>query len=589
MVALLFIILGAIILFFTEVVEVEITALLVLASLLLSGTLTPAEAMSGFSNEATVVVAGLLIMSTAIEKTGALQVVAVRILKFSRHIVHRIVITLMLATGGVSMLINNTPTVAVQIPIAISLAQKARISLSKLLIPISFAAILGGTCTMIGTSTNILVGSLAAGHGWQIGLFEITPMGLIYFGVGISYMLIFGRHLTPDRRAGEDLAEMYQLRRYITEIEVGPASPLVGQTLPDILVMEGIRQKNINIVELVRDDDKYLPSQAPVIQVGDLLLVQGDVDELMTLKQQPGLSIRYDYEPQEGDLRDRNIILSEGVLAPGSRLIGSTLQELRFRHRFQVVALAIRRHGRILRQRVGKVRLTFGDSLLLQGERENMEKLMESPDFLILERVRLPQPRRQKIPVAVGIFIGVVVLMAVGIIDMVTGVILGALLMLLSGCLSLKELYESVPFKVIILLGCLIPLGVAMEKTGAAAFLAGKLVRLPGLQSPYLVLLALAVVTIALTEIMTNNATAVLMVPVAFSVAAQMGISAQPLVLAVMFSASFSFLTPVGYQTNTIIYGPGGYRFSDFARVGAPLTILLLMLSVLLIPRFWPF
>lgn len=590
-VVLFLIIAAAVILFFSERLEVEITAMLVLVALMLSRILTPEEALSGFSSPATVAVAGLLIMSAAIQRTGALQIVAKRILRFSRHNPARIIVTMMISTGLVSMFVNNTPAVAVQLPIAVSLAEKARLSLSKILMPLSFAAILGGTCTMIGTSTNILVKTIAASHpgGWDIGIFEITPLGLVFFGCGLVYLIFLGRRITPDRRAREELSERYQLREYITEIRIADGCQWIGRSLSEYKSLPGGPPTGVDMIEIIRKGRKFLPSDHPVIQAGDSILVHGSVDELMKLKDEAGISIRHEYEVHDQDLHDSKIILAEGVLSPTSRLIGRTLQEIEFKSNYGVAALAIRRHGRPVRQKIGKVRLTFGDSLLLQGSRENIDRLLESPDFLLLERVKLPQPRRGKIAFAVGIFGLTILVLALGLLPLVTAVVLGSLAMVITGCISLKELYESVPFKVIILLGCLIPLGLAMDKTGAATLVARQLVNLPLQDNYHIYLLLLALATIVLTEIMSNNATAVIMVPVAFSVAAQLGVSPKPLVLAVMFAASFSFLTPVGYQTNTIIYGPGGYRFSDFARVGAPLTVLMLLISLFLIPAIWPF
>jgi di/tricarboxylate transporter len=590
-VILFLIIITAVVLFFSERVEVEITAMLVMLALMLSNILTPEEALSGFSSPATVVVAGLLIMSAAIQRTGALQIIAKRILRFSRHNPFRIIVTMMISTGLVSMFVNNTPAVAVQLPIAVSLAEKARLSLSKILMPLSFAAILGGTCTMIGTSTNVLVKTIAANHegGWDIGIFEITPLGLIYFALGLLYLIVIGRRITPDRRAREELSERYQLREYITEIRIGEGSQWIGLPLSEYKNLPGGPPAGVEVIEIIRRGQKILPAEHPRIQSGDSLLVYGSVDELMKLKDEPGLSIRHEFEVHDQDLHDNKIILAEGVLSPTSRFIGRTLKEIEFKYRYGVAALAIRRYGRPVRQKIGKVRLTFGDSLLLQGDRENVDKLMESPDFLLLERVKLPQPRKNKIAVALAIFSATILILGIGLLPLVTAVVLGSLAMVVTGCISLKELYESIPFKVVILLGCLIPLGLAMEKTGAARLVARQLVNLPFQDNFHMYLLMLAMVTIVLTEIMSNNATAVIMVPVAFSVASQLGVSPKPLVLAVMFAASFSFLTPVGYQTNTIIYGPGGYRFSDFARVGAPLTILLLLISLLLIPAIWPF
>lgn len=589
MFTLLLIVLGALILFFTEWVEVEITAIAVMAALLVTGILEPAEALSGFSSEATVVVAGLLIMSSAIERTGALQVAANRFMRWAKGNPHRVATSSMFATGLLSMFLNNTPAVAVQLPIALSVARKARVAVSKLLMPISFAAILGGTCTMIGTSTNLLVRSIAADHGWDIGVFDITPMGLIYLGVGLAYLLLIGRRLVPDRHAGEDLAERFHLREYVTEIEVEPGCKLVGQPCGAELVLARKEQLGVEILEVLRGDQKFFPDQQPVIDEGDLLLVRGEVESLLKIKMERGLRVVRDYVPSADDLQGGEVLLVEAVLAPSSRLLGATLTGARCLDRYGVKALALRRHGRYLRGGLDQVRLDFGDSLLFQGSAEAVRKLEDSTDFLLLERITLPQPRQSKIPIAVGILVVTVALMGAGVVPMVTGVVVGSLAMILTRCVSLREVYESFPFKVIVLLGCLIPLGLAVDKTGAADLVATKLVELPMLDSPRMMLLVLALLTIALTEVMSNNATAVLVVPIAFAVAERLGVAPQPLVLGVMFTASFSFLTPVGYQTNTLIYGPGGYRFSDFARVGAPLTATLLLLTVFVVPVFWAF
>ena len=589
MIVLLLIVLAALVLFFTEWVEVEVTAILVMAALLVTGTLTPAEALSGFSSEATVVVAGLLIMSSAIERTGALQVVANRFMEWAHGRPQHIATTGMVATGFLSMFLNNTPTVAVQLPIALSLAGRTGVAVSKLLMPISFAAILGGTCTMIGTSTNILVRTIAAEHDWSIGVFDVTPMGLIYFGVGLLYLLVIGRRLVPDRQAGENLAERFHLREYVTEIEVGPDARLVGHACGTEVVLTRQEQLGFEILSIHRGDERLRPEDAPILEAGDLLVVRAEVENLLKLRLERGLRIVRDFQPSERDLANGQSSLVEAVLSPTSRLLGSTLSEAACRQRYGVTALAVRRHGHIMRGRLDPHRLDFGDSLLLQGTANALQQIKASPDFLLLEQVQLPQPRPSKIPIAVGILAITVALMGAGLVPLVTGVVVGSVAMVLTRCVSLREVYESFPFKVIILLGCLIPLGVAVETTGAADYVAARLVNLPLLGSPRLLLLALALVTIGLTEVMSNNATAVLVVPIAFAVAEMMGVSPQPLVLGVMFTASFSFLTPVGYQTNTLIYGPGGYRFSDFARVGAPLTATLLLLTTLIVPMIWPF
>ena len=576
----------AVILFAFEVFPVDKVSILILSSLVALRLISPEEAIAGFGNPATVTVACMLALSYGLQATGALNYVANKLVDLARESEFRLLFAIIVAVGVLSAFINNTAAVALFLPLTIAVAREQNMDPSRFLMPMSFAAIVAGTCTLIGTSTNLLIYSLAREHlDWQIGMFEFTPIGLIFFAVGGLYLLFVGHHLVPSRKSGGLIRE-YRLRRFVTEMVLGNTSPLIGKSIAGT----NFREKySLEVVEILRGSSRLLPAaQKTRLEAGDTLLVQGDPQSLLQVQASQGVTIRA-LPLKDQDLEDENIVLVEAFISPTSRLVDSTLKEVNFRQTYKANALAIRSHGRTIRERIGKIRLEYGDSLLILTSRDQLEALRESLDFLVFEEVRRTSVRQDKIYYGVGIFVAIVLLATFNLLTIVEAAVIGTGLMLLTGCLRLHDLYSHISWQTIVMLACLIPLGSAMENTGLASFFATKLTATLHLWGPWAVLSGIYLFTSLLTSFMSNNATAVLMFPIVLSTAQQLQLNPQPLVMAVMFAASASFMTPIGYQTNLLIFGPGGYRFSDFIKVGAPLNIILWIVATLTIPIFWPF
>ena len=577
---------GAVILFAFEVFPVDKVSILILSSLVALQLISPEEVIAGFGNPATVTVACMLALSYGLESTGALNYVANQLVDLARESEFRLLLSIIVAVGLLSAFINNTAAVALFLPLTIAAAREQNMDPGKFLMPMSFAAIFAGTCTLIGTSTNLLVYSQAMEHlDWQIGMFEFTPVGLIFFVVGSLYLLFIGHHLVPSRKSGGLIRE-YRLRHFVTEMVLGNNSPLIGRSIAATNFRENY---DLEVVEILRGTSRLLPSARETrLEAGDTLLVQGDPQSLLRVQASQGVTIKA-LTVKDQDLEDENIVLVEAYISPSSRLVDSTLKEVNFRQTFKANALAIRSHGRTIRERIGKIRLEYGDSLLILTSRDQLEALRHSPDFLVFEEVRRSSVRKDKIYYGVGIFVAIILLVTFNWLTIVEAAVMGTGLMLLTGCLRLHDLYNHISWQTIVMLACLIPLGSAMENTGLATFFATRLTATLYLWGPWAVLSGIYLFTSLLTSFMSNSATAVLMIPIVLSTAQQLQLNPKPLMMAVMFSASASFMTPIGYQTNLFIFGPGGYKFSDFLKVGAPLNIILWIVASLTIPIFWPF
>ncbi len=587
MVLLWAILVGAVLLFSFDVFPVDKVSLLVLGALLATGLVSGSEAISGFGNAATITVACMLALSFGVERTGALNFAAIRIIKFSGGSELKLLFSIMMTVGVLSAFINNTAAVAIFLPLTLSVARRRNLDASKFLMPMSFAAMFAGTCTLVGTSTNLLITELFRDHtGRAIGMFDFAPMGLVFFATGMLYLLTVGRRLLVSRRTGESLTEDYQLRHFVTEVILRPNSPLLGRTVTEAALSETF---NIEAIELIRGEQRLLPTdQEARLQLGDILLIQGHSDSFLEMRDTAGVDLRA-LTVDDRFLERENLVLVEAYVSPGSRLVDSTLKEVDFRKTYKANALAVRSHGRTIRQKIGTVRLEHGDSLLILTDRQQLGVLHRTRDFLVLEELPRTQLRKDKLPYALGIFVAIILAASLDVLSILEASILGTALMLLTRCVHTREIYSNLHWQTIVMLGCLIPLGTAMESTGTAVFIAEQLIG--GLRDfgPLAVLSGLYLVTTVLTSLMSNNATGILMFPIALSLADVLGTRPEPFVFSVMFAASASFMTPMGYQTNTFVYGAGGYRFSDFLRVGAPLSLLFWILATLLIPVFWPF
>lgn len=582
------ILLGAVACFATERLPVDLVALSVLSALLASGILTPEQAISGFSNTATVTVAAMFVLSAGLARTGVVSLLGQRLAAVGRLGLLPTLIVLMVLIGVVSAFINNTAAVAIFLPIVLGLAKDTGISPSKLLIPLSFASMFGGVCTLIGTSTNILVSSIAEQHGLApFGMFELSPLGVVLFVAGALYLLTFGVRIIPDRRAGVGLTQSYGMGDYLTEILVLPESPAVGRPLRESPL---VRDLDLDVLEIHRDGRPLTtPGAGTVLEAGDLLRVRCDIEKIRRAERQEGIVLKSGLKWREEDLHSSEAALLEVVVAPGSALEGKTLKESGFRQTYGGTALAIRQRGELMRERLGSTRMRSGDVLLVEVRRDRIEALKRIPDFVIVSEIGLDEPRRGKLLLALAIVAGVVAAATLDLLPIVGSAILGSVLLVLTRCLTLDEAYQAIEWRVIFLLGGILPLGIALETTGAAGLLSSLLVETIGIWGPVAMVSAFYLLTSLLTEAMSNNATAALLAPIAISAAASLGVDPRPFLVAVTFAASASFMTPVGYQTNTLIYGPGHYRFTDFLRVGTPLNFLFWLIATLLIPRLWSF
>jgi di/tricarboxylate transporter len=579
---------GAVILFATEKLPVDLVALMVMSALLLSGVVSPAEGIAGFSNPATVTVGAMFILSAGLSKTGALNFAGAGLVRLGRRSFWLALASMMLFVGSVSAFVNNTAAVAVFMPVMLTLARDIDVSPSKLLMPLSFASMFGGVCTLLGTSTNILVSSIAEQHGQApFGMFEFAPLGLTFFGVGLVYMLTAGVRLIPARRGGDDLAESFGMGEYLTDIVLLPESASVGKTIEESPL---VRQLNVAVLEVSRGGERVgVPPPDLKLEAGDVLRVRTDVRRIRELQSRVGVRLKPGIKWREEDLESESATLVEAVVALNSPLETKTLEEANFRAEFGGTVLAIRHRGQLLHENISTTPLLAGDALLVEVRRERLDQLKQSRAFLIVSEVGLPEFRPRKTLPALLIILGVVVTAAAGLLPVVVAGIVGSLLLILTRCLTVDEAYRAIEWRIIFLLAGVLTLGVAMERSGAARLLSDAMITGVGGWGPVAVVSGLFLLTTLLTNVMSNNATAALLTPIAVSAAESLALSPRPFLMAVTFAASLSFVTPVGYQTNTLIYGPGQYRFMDFVRVGTPLNLLFWLLGTLLIPLIWAF
>lgn len=579
---------SAIILFATERLPVDIVALILMATMLLSGIITPAEAIGGFSNPATVTVGAMFILSAGLYRTGAVNAVGGALARLGRKSSWLALGAMMLFIGTISAFINNTAAVAIFLPIVLGVARDTHTSASRLLMPLSFASMFGGVCTLIGTSTNILVSSIIERHGLPpIGMFELTGMGLVFFGAGTLYMLLAGVRLIPDR-GGEDNGERW-LRSgdYLTEIIIQPEARSVGAVLAESPLLHELELKS---VEVFRDGRRLDNAQEQIVlRAGDHLKVICDLENFRKLQQRRGIALKQELDQGAAGGEPEATTLVEAVIAPNSTLDGRSLKEARFRSRYGVTALAIRHRGRVMREILETTVLRAGDVLLFGMAPREIERLRLDRTFVVISEVQAPVFRKRKTAIALAVVTAVVTAAALNVIPIMTGAIVGCIVMVLAGCLSPDEAYEAVEWKVIMLMAGVVTLGVAMEKSGAALFLSKFIVSAVGSAGPTAMVATLYLFSALITAVLSNNATVALLIPIVFATADSLDVDPRPLIMAITYSASLDFMTPFGYQTNTLIYGPGRYRFSDYLRVGTPLNILFWILATIFIPRFWPF
>ncbi len=577
----------ALICFIVEWFPIDITAIGVMVALMVLGLVTPEEGISGFGNSATITVMAMFILSAGIARTGVIQVLTDLFVRWGGQGQSRQILVMGGIVGSISAFINNTAVVVIFLPIVEDWCRKRGISPSKLLLPLSYVTVLGGMMTLIGTSTNVLASGLSEKLGYgAFGLFQFTALGVTTFVVGLIFLAISAPYLLPDRKApdSDGVSWDYGLKDYVSEIVVTPGSSLVGQTTRSSQIQ---RKFDMDVLELIRGGSQFpQPVADKVIQAGDILLVRGGRDSLLKVKDERGIEILPDVEFSSGggNELDKNLSsgedkLAEVLILSNSNLIGSTLKDLRFRQRYNTTVLAIRRGQELVRDRLGKVPLRFGDLLLVQGPRESFLGLQTSRDLLVMEKGDVETLRRDKAWIAVSIGLGVILLAAFDLVPILVSALVGVVLMVVTGCLKPGELYGAVRWDIIFLLAGLITLGIAMEKSGSTEWLAQHLVNLGGELSGFWVLLFFYIITSLTTELLSNNASVVLLLPIAVQVAEKLDLNPFTFMFVVTFAASNSFMTPIGYQTNTMVYGAGGYKFTDFVRIGTPLNILMILIT----------
>lgn len=586
----------ALVMFVTERLPIDVTAILLIVILVVLEPWTgidPSTGISGFANDATITVLAMLILSGGIARTGLVQELGRRMASYAGDSIHKQLFATVVATSPVSGFLNNTPVVALLVPVVTDVANRGNTSPSKLLIPLSYASQVGGMLTLIGTSTNILASDISARLGadypelHRFSMFEFTQLGVIVVIVGALYLIFVSHYLLPERvPARADYVEEYDVGDYIVEVAVVPGSPHVDSRVGAVTERLG---PEIDVVQVVHDRDQSVaPRQETRLREGDVLVIRTNRDAITMLEGTTGVELVGNPQSDaELSTDDEAGIITELVVSLDSRLVGERLDPEAFREEFNAAVLGLRHHGSLVSDRIIDRRLDVGDTLLVQAPPDTLDRLSRRDDVIVAREPSLPEYRADKAPIAVAIMIGVVAVAALDIYPILLSALAGVVAMVVSGVLEPNELYDAVEWDIIFLLAGVIPLGIALEQSGAAAYLAFLVVSTAGFLPTLVVLWVFYIITGLITEMISNNASVVLLIPVAAAAAAGIGANPLAFVFAVMFAASTSFLGPIGYQTNLFVYGPGGYRFSDYFRVGAPLQLLLSVVTVLGIAFFW--
>jgi len=574
--------------FVKEWVSPDLAAMGAFISLVLIGVLAPQKALGIFGSSAPVTVAAMFIMSAVLERTGLIDILAGKFENMAGASPARVMIVLLILVAFLSAFVNNTPVVVIFLPIVLRHCRKFDLTASRFLIPLSYAAIVGGTCTIIGTSTNLIASGIAADAGLEpFGMFEVSKLGIIFVAVVIAFLVFGGWKLIPDRVTLSTLFDSEAGHEFLTQAYVSGSSPLVGKKFPDTPLA---KQRNLRVIEIVREGRPVpVPLNELVFESGDQIMMKTRASGVMELNETTGIDLLPEGELGLGHLRTESAVLMEGIVGPGSEMVGHSLRELNFRQRFGVVILAVHRRGVNLQKRFEDVKLAFGDTLLIEGPQDRMSEMFGRKDFVNLSKSKEQPIRRKKAPIAIG---ALLLFMVGGALrpDMIPVLAIAAVLItLITKCIDPEEAYRAVEWKVIFMIFGMLGLGMGLQETGVAEVAAETIANWFQDLGPYAVLAALYLLAAVLTEMISNNAVAALLTPIAIGIAVKIDVDPRPFVVAVMFASSASFVTPIGYQTNTYVYGAGGYKFTDFCRIGLPLSITLWIIASYLIPKIWPF
>ena len=576
----------ALVLFWFEWIPPDVTALGVLLSLIVLGLIPLDRAFSGFGSDTVMLLLGLLIMTAALMRTGVVEVVSRNLLEFTIKRPGTLLPATMLAVALLSSVINNTAAAAFFLPVILGISQRSRTSASRLLMPMAFAAILASSVTLVSTSTNVVVSGLITQFGLPpIGMLELTPVGIPVLAAGLLYMWFFGKRLIPERPAQQTLADTFGLRPYLAELRIAEGSPLVGNTL----AQSGLgRVYDLTVLAIIRDGKRRLdPSANSKLREGDTLLVEGSSEAILKIKDIPGIDIQADAKFLDTDLQENPLELAEVVLLPRSPFIGRTPKGLKMRERFQIQVLAVNRRTGVIRSKIADARLRLGDVLLVQGNPEQIAALQTENTFDVLGVMDSQRFNRQKAWLVSGIFAGALLLGSLKLLPLAAAMMLGALMVFVTRCISPDDAYRQVDWKVLILIGSMLGLGVAMQHTGTAAFLAERLTAQVGGWNPLWLLTGFFLLTVLLTQPMSNQAAAAVVIPVALQTALQLDLNPRTFAMMIAVAASTSYLTPLE-PACLMVYGPGRYRFIDFLKVGGLLTVIVYLIAIVLTPMIWP-
>ena len=580
--------------FVMEILPIEVTAMGAIGILLLFDVLTWQEAISGFSNPAVITIGAIFIMSRALVKTGFLEVFADFLAKKGGNHKWLTIFIFLLTVSIISGFINNTAAVAIFIPLGIDLCQRFRISPTKVLLPLSYAAIFGGTLTLIGTSTNLVVSSIMEEMNMApFSMFEFTKLGLIFLVLGTLYNMIISKWFMPSRSIISSLTRKYHMGSFLTEFKVGEDSPLIGNAYKDL----DISQKyNLQVYKIIRDSENIrFNLQNIIIREGDIFLVHINVKDMLKFKDEMKVLLLTDVKMNVAELTGKNHVIVEGLVSQQSALIGKTLQEFDFRNRYGSFVLAVKRQRELLRDKIAHIRLKFSDTLLIMVPKERLEILRTSNNLIVLEELDIHLRYERYWWFSILVIPAVMLLAAFGVIPIVKAAILGAILLLVMRTLSIQDAYESISWSVIFLIASLVPMGIAIQKTNLDEVTGNLIIGIGTLigggegLDPVIILAVLYGVTFILSAFISNAAVAVMLTPIGIMLATILNVDPRPFLVAICFGASCSFMTPMGYQTNMMVFAPGQYRLKDFFQMGIPLTLVFWITAVYWIPRFWAF
>ena len=583
---LLAIIVVALVLFSLERVPADVVALGVMLSLILTGLLPAERAFAGFGSDTVMMILGLLILTAALTRTGVVDIAGRTVMRYTGHAPNRLLVIVVVTAAVLSAFMSNTASTAFFLPIVIGVAQRTRTSASQLLMPLAFAAILTSSVTLVSTSTNLVISGLLTANGMPaMGMFELAPVGLPVAIAGIIYILTIGRRIIPNRLGADEFDQPFGVRLYLTEVMILPGSPIAGKTL----IESGLGSElDLNVLRIVRGKNRYFgPRSNLTLEEGDVLLVEGNRDEILKVKDIAGIDIKADVKLSDPGMTNEEAELVEVILLPGSPLLGRTLKRFRFRERYGLQVLAINRQGETIRRKISQVQMRLGDMLLVQGRRANISLLASERSLGVIGAVEERRPNVARAPIAITIFIAALGATTLGILSLPVAVLLGSVVAFVTRCITPEEAYREVEWKAIVLIGSMLALGAAMQETGAADYIAGQLVTLVGSAQPLALLAGFFVLTVLLTQPMSNQAAAIVVVPIAIQTALQLDLNPRAFAMMIAVAASCSYLTPLE-PACLMVYGPGRYKFVDFLKVGSLLTVIVFVIAIALVPLVWP-